>query len=47
MRTQCSLIDQYRQAVLRDEGRQLTMDEAGLEWIERHAEAFARGNGDV
>ena len=43
MERQCLQIERYRLAVLRDEGRHLSEDEAGLEWIGRHAEAFARG----
>ena len=43
MEEQCSQIEQYRLAVKRDEGRVLSADEAALEWIERYAEAFAKG----
>ena len=43
MEHQCLQIERYRLAVLRNEGRHLSEDEAGLEWIGRHAEAFARG----
>ena len=33
-------IGRYRQAVLKDNGRLLTPDEAALEWIERYAATF-------
>jgi hypothetical protein len=42
MKDQCLRIEQYRLAVMRAEGRCLSEDEAGLEWVDRHAEAFAR-----
>jgi hypothetical protein len=42
MNDQCLHIEQYRLAVLRTEGRCLSEDEAGLEWVDRHAEAFDR-----
>ena len=42
MEVQCSHIRQYRLEVIRNEGRQLSYDEAALEWIERYAEVFAR-----
>ena len=45
MEHQCLQIERYRLAVLRNEGRHLSEDEAGLEWIDRHAAAFARGAG--
>ncbi|MCB1699797.1 MAG: hypothetical protein H6985_03525 [Pseudomonadales bacterium] len=45
MEAQCQLIRKYRSEVLRDEGRQLSYDEAALEWIERYAEGFAREHG--
>jgi hypothetical protein len=41
MEDQCLRIETYRLAVLRAEGRCLSQDEAGLEWVDRHAEAFA------
>ena len=44
MQDQCDEIEQYRLAALKTQGRRLSMDEAGLEWVERHAEAFARGD---
>ena len=42
MKAQCYQIEQYRVAVMRTEGRRLSQDEAGMEWVERYAEAFAR-----
>ena len=45
MEAQCQLIRKYRSEVLRDEGRQLSYDEAALEWIERYAEGFSREHG--
>lgn len=33
-------IEKYRQAVLRDEGRPITSEEAAMEWIEKHAAEF-------
>ncbi len=42
MEDQCHQIEAYRQRVLRQEGRVLSPDEAGLEWVERFAEEFAR-----
>jgi len=44
MQDQCDEIEQYRLAALKTQGRRLSMDEAGLEWVERHAAAFARGD---
>ena len=41
MDAQCEEIENYRLAVLRDEGRQLNMEQAAIEWIERFAESFA------
>ena len=40
MEAQCYLVEQYRLAVAREEGRRLTTDEAALEWIDRYAETF-------
>lgn len=40
MERQCSEIRAYRQAVLRESGRRLSLDEAASEWIERFAEHF-------
>ena len=42
MQAQWCQIEQYRQSVLRDEGRLLSRDEAAMEWIDRFAAAFAR-----
>lgn len=44
MAAQVCRIRQYRQEVFEKEGRQLSYDEAALEWIERFAERFARDN---
>lgn len=41
MEEQCSRIRRYRRDILRREGRNLSRDEAALEWIERYAESFA------
>ncbi|MFT4517813.1 MAG: hypothetical protein ACI9JM_000190 [Halioglobus sp.] len=40
MESQCQEIEQYRQSVLRDGDRNLTLEEAALEWIEQFAESF-------
>jgi hypothetical protein len=40
MEAQCHQIERYRLDVLRNEGRELSRDEAALEWIERFAEGF-------
>jgi hypothetical protein len=45
MEAQCDRIRQYRDDVLRKEGRTLSYDAAALEWIERYAEVFAREHG--
>jgi hypothetical protein len=37
---QLCYIEDYRQQVARDEGRELTSEEAAAEWIERFAEHF-------
>lgn len=42
MLNQCRLIGEYRQAVLKETGRLLTLDEAALEWVERYAATFDR-----
>ena len=42
MLEQCHRIWQYRLTVMRDEGRMLTPDEAGMEWIELYAEDFSK-----
>lgn len=41
MQAQCRQIEQYRLAVMRDQGRRLSADEAALEWIANYAEEFA------
>lgn len=46
MKAQCYQITEYRAAMLRDQGRRLSHDEAGLEWIELYAEAFAQADDD-
>lgn len=40
MESQCHHIEQYRQKVLIESGRELTLDEAAVEWIERYAATF-------
>lgn len=45
MSAQCEAIEQYHRHVLRDEGRQLSLEEAAREWIDRFAETFARDYG--
>ncbi|MEO8409201.1 MAG: PilZ domain-containing protein [Propionivibrio sp.] len=41
-------IEEYRQAVLRDEGRPIAAEEAAMEWIEKHAAEFpSTGSGGV
>ena len=40
MEAQCCQIRRYRRDVIRKEGRELSPDEAALEWIERYAETF-------
>ena len=44
MEAQCDEIRQYRLAVRREQGRELTMEQAAREWIEIYAGAFARDN---
>lgn len=44
MELQCHRIRQYRQSMLRECGRLLSLDEAALEWIERYADTFDGGN---
>ena len=43
MEAQCCQIRRYRREVIRKEGRQLSPDEAALEWIERYADTFTPG----
>ncbi|MEM6582823.1 MAG: hypothetical protein AAF699_16195 [Pseudomonadota bacterium] len=42
MHAQCCEIRRYQQDVIRNEGRNISQDEAALEWIERFAEAFSQ-----
>lgn len=42
MKNQCREIERYRLAQNRHSGRDLSMDEAAVEWIERFAADFAR-----
>jgi hypothetical protein len=44
MEAQCQQIDQYRLRVMRGEGRQLSQDQAALEWIDRYADTFGRSS---
>ncbi len=40
MESQCYEIEQYRLQVMRDTGREMTLDGAAIEWIERFAATF-------
>lgn len=40
MESQCHQIEQYRKRILRETGRDLTLDEAAVEWIEQYAATF-------
>lgn len=40
MEAQCYEVAKYRLAVARQEGRELTNDEAAFEWIGRYADTF-------
>jgi hypothetical protein len=40
MEEQCRQILHYRQVMLRESGRNISSDEAALEWIERFAATF-------
>jgi len=42
MQDQCCLIEQYRLRAMKEEGRDLSRDQAALEWIELHAERFSQ-----
>lgn len=42
MEAQCRRIRAYHRQVIHSEGRQLSCDEAALEWVERFAEGFAQ-----
>lgn len=41
MESQCHEIERYRLTQMRTEGRELSIDEAAREWIERFAAEFA------
>lgn len=45
MKAQCEAIERYQLQVIQDEGRQLSLEEAAREWIDRFAESFARNYG--
>jgi hypothetical protein len=45
MRAQCEAIQQYQSKVIREEGRDLTLEEAAVEWIELYADNFS--NTDI
>ena len=40
MEAQCCQIRRYQRVVIRKVGRELSPDEAALEWIERYADSF-------
>ena len=40
MEAQCKQIDQYRLRVIQGEGRDLSQDQAALEWIDLYADSF-------
>lgn len=42
MESQCQQIEQYQLTEQRDCGRDLSLDEAALEWIERYAAEFSQ-----
>ena len=42
MVAQVEQIELYRLAVMREEGRCLSRDQAAIEWIRHYADAFAR-----
>ena len=42
MESQCHQIELYRLHEMREAGRELTLDEAAFEWIERYADTFDR-----
>ena len=41
MDAQCEEIEKYRSAVFRDERRQLSLEQAAKEWIEKYAQYFS------
>jgi hypothetical protein len=45
MDAQCEEIEKYRLAVIRDEHRQLSLEQAAMEWIEKYAEYFSTDAG--
>lgn len=50
MEDQCQQVERYRQMVMQSEGRQLSPDEAALEWIEHYAKEYAdesTGGGEI
>jgi hypothetical protein len=42
MEDQCLQVERYRQKIKQSEGRQLSRDEAALEWIENYASEYAQ-----
>jgi tryptophan synthase alpha subunit len=40
MEAQCKQIDQYRLRVMQGEGRDLSQNQAALEWIDLYADSF-------
>jgi DNA-binding protein H-NS len=42
MEDQCQQVERYRQKIKQSEGRQLSRDEAALEWIENYASEYAQ-----
>ena len=42
MEDQCLQVERYRRQVEQNEGRQLSQDEAALEWIENYASKYAK-----
>ena len=42
MESQCQEIEQYQRLEQRESGRDLSLDEAALEWIERYAAGFSQ-----
>lgn len=45
MKAQCEAIEQYQLQVIQEEGRQLSLEEAAREWIDRYADDFADNEG--
>ena len=46
MQAQCDQIQQYWRSQQSNESRSLSQDQAALEWIEQHADEFARDSND-